>query len=183
MILSFKQVINKKKNYFVRKIWLALLIIKDNVNQLSYKDFKEFHIDHLLKLGSFFDAPKSFDDYPINPKLHTIRAGNRWHAGMIIDFFINARTKKMFRFAPKIPCVSVQEINFEWQYDKHCDEKYISIFIDGQCEINGYYSNVVLLKWVHELAINDGFESAEDFLNYFNKDFTGQIIHWTNKTY
>ena len=47
----------------------------------------------------------------------------------------------------------------------------------------------------NELAINDGFDTCEDFRDYFferieanfkstgNNWFSGKIIHWTNKTY
>lgn len=34
-----------------------------------------------------------------------------------------------------------------------------------------------------KLAINDGFESIDDFFNYFNEDTTGKIIHWTDLEY
>ena len=36
---------------------------------------------------------------------------------------------------------------------------------------------------LRELAKNDGFESVEDFFAYFNKDFKGKIIHWTDLQY
>ncbi|WP_246838111.1 hypothetical protein [Leptospira mayottensis] len=34
-----------------------------------------------------------------------------------------------------------------------------------------------------ELAENDGFESFSDFCTYFNNNFEGKIIHWTDKKY
>lgn len=36
---------------------------------------------------------------------------------------------------------------------------------------------------IEELAVNDGFDSAEDFFKWFKKDFRGWIIHWTDKKY
>ena len=30
---------------------------------------------------------------------------------------------------------------------------------------------------------NDGFDSIENFLRWFNKDFEGKIIHWTGFRY
>ena len=34
-----------------------------------------------------------------------------------------------------------------------------------------------------QLAINDGFESLKHFFEYFNEDFEGKIIHWTDLKY
>ena len=33
------------------------------------------------------------------------------------------------------------------------------------------------------LVQNDGFASISDFLKFFNKDYTGKIIHWTDLKY
>ena len=33
------------------------------------------------------------------------------------------------------------------------------------------------------LAKNDGFNSLDEFFAWFNKDFTGTIIHWSNLKY
>ncbi len=110
------------------------------------------------------------------PKLHTLRddPNDRWHTGMMIDFFINVRTKKMFRFAPKIPVISTQEV-FMTYY--HSD--IIQISIDGR-ELFSYTERL-------EFAVNDGFDTWEDFFNYFypkikeakNGCYTPKLIHWT----
>lgn len=34
-----------------------------------------------------------------------------------------------------------------------------------------------------QLAQNDGFDTIEEFFEYFNEDFTGKIIHWTGLRY
>ena len=33
------------------------------------------------------------------------------------------------------------------------------------------------------LVQNDGFASISDFFKFFNKDYTGKIIHWTDLKY
>lgn len=161
MILAFSTQINSKPTYFVEKINRGLLI-----NQI-HKDFE-------------FDC----DKYPIDlfnlnkyePKIHTIREDktDRWKAGMKIDFFINVRTKDMFRFAPVLPVVSVQ--NFE--VEKLCDTG--EWYKDFIVLVDNVYQEVDEIK---QIAQNDGFDTVEDFFEYFNKDFKGKIIHWTDKKY
>ena len=70
----------------------------------------------------------------------------------------------MFRFAPKIPVKSIQQIKIK-------DDL---IYIDGFA---------LSRKEVKQLAINDGFDNVSDFHNYFNEDFIGKIIHWTDFKY
>jgi hypothetical protein len=91
----------------------------------------------------------------------------------MIDFFINTRKKDMFRFAPKIPVISTQEIDISNPYPKNT-EWMPNVWIDNK-KLNSIE--------IFELAKNDGFDSIEDFFNYFNQDFTGKIIHWTNLKY
>ena len=44
--------------------------------------------------------------------------------------------------------------------------------------------NIVLTnKQIEQLAKNDGFDSVQDFFNWFNEDFNGRIIHWTDFKY
>jgi len=35
----------------------------------------------------------------------------------------------------------------------------------------------------YKSPFNDGFESLQDFFNWFNKPFRGKIIHWTDFKY
>lgn len=51
---------------------------------------------------------------------------------------------------------------------------YLAIIVDG---------NPLPLDEMKAIAKNDGFDSLADFLTWFNKDFTGRIIHWTDKKY
>jgi hypothetical protein len=113
------------------------------------------------------------------PKRHTIREDkkDRWKAGMIIDFFINTRTKDMFRFAPRVPVLSIQDFEIIYKTAKveiYIDDKLYSTY----CQREKKYDNKMLV-----LAQNDGFDTVEEFLQFFNKDFKGKLIHWTNLNY
>jgi hypothetical protein len=41
------------------------------------------------------------------------------------------------------------------------------------------------IKIVHAevIARKDGFDTLEDFLDWFSEDFTGKLIHWTDLKY
>lgn len=180
MILGFKTTINGKPTYFVerifRGIWKALH--DDTFYKISFTISKE-EMERPYKMND----PDQFVKKP--PKLHTIREDkhDRWHAGVMIDFFINVRTKAMYRFAPSIPVVSTQRIELIWfnktrslEPSKYAPKRfnYLDLIVDDRLlEINE----------VEKLAQNDGFDTIEDFFDYFDKDFTGKIIHWTDLRY
>lgn len=104
------------------------------------------------------------------PKLHTIREDghDRWHQFRKIQSCYGVRTKQFEKFA-EMPCTGVQSIRIVYIMDHFQD-----LYVDGK--------KLTHLK-IQDLAINDGFDSIEDFLIWFNKDFTGKIIHWTDKRY
>ena len=166
MILPFSTQLNGKPTYFVEKIQAGLV---------QEQRFKEFNILDF--------EPENFDfDYFLNciPKIHTIREdkNDRWKAGTKIDFFINCRQPSMFRFAPVLPVVSVQEVLMTYY---HSD--IIQISVDGR-ELFSYIERT-------EFAINDGFDSWEDFFNYFypkikaspQDAYKPKLIHWTDLKY
>ena len=113
------------------------------------------------------------------PKIHTIRADakNRWMPGKIIHFeqWTGAPYRsKCYHFAPLIPCVSTQIIEIEYINGKPV------VVIDNK----HYYNPLVGIdKGILKLAVNDGFESVDDFFRLFNQDFTGKVIHWTDLKY
>ncbi|GIZ10265.1 hypothetical protein FUMI01_29890 [Flavobacterium sp. UMI-01] len=128
---------------------------------------------------------------PFHPKLHTIRLDekDRWKTGTMIDFFINCRQKDMFRFAPRIPVVSVQEI-FMTRRGSILEisiAKVDSYIGDDDFQLDAFQQG--------DLALNDGFDDYNDFRNYFldiiekkgketgNYWFKGKIIHWTALRY
>ena len=122
--------------------------------------------------------PPLWKSQSFKPKIHTIRKDNknRWKPGMMIDFFINARQKDMFRFAPRVPLKSKQRIFMT--YLPHLGNGF-------QVSINGRELDKSEIK---VLAVNDGFETVEDFEDYFisemeNYEYSGKIIHWTDFKY
>ena len=169
MILPFSTQINGKPTYFVEKI-------------LKSFDGKDCTEDDklMLKEAIYLELLSPFKYDEVKPKLHTIREdkNDRWKPGVMIDFFINARQKNMFRFAPRIPVVSTQRILMSYAY-----ANIIHITINGK-RLNDWQEK-------EKLAINDGFESWDDFVDYFipiiekseDEFFTGKIIHWTDLRY
>ncbi len=109
------------------------------------------------------------------PKKHTMRHGKRWRAGMKLHLSIGVRTKNYLQFNKNIKglevCKSVQDIKIDYSETYLGEPK---IYVDNRQLV---HTEIV------KLAINDGFESLEDFLKWFNTDFEGQIIHWTDLKY
>lgn len=102
-------------------------------------------------------------------KIHSIRKdpSNRWSRGRLIHFATGVRTKKYNCFKED-RCHSVQKLNVTWEYG----EPFV--------HIDNY-----LIRGAEEelLAKNDGFDSVDDFFEWFDKDFEGKIIHWTDFKY
>lgn len=122
----------------------------------------------------------------LHAKLHTIRAGNRWKAGDRIHMAYGVRTKNYQCFNEGIPELetvkSVQSIEIihytvhmkplEIMGFKGGSSRFIVMKIDGK-----YYGGY------RQVAINDGFEDVDQFYKWFKKDFSGQILHWTDLRY
>tara|TARA_R110002126_G_scaffold291063_2_gene450238 strand:+ start:37220 stop:37729 length:510 start_codon:yes stop_codon:yes gene_type:complete len=169
MTLSFTEKIKDKKTYFVEKIWACLYYRFIDFDDKFYKYNQEYK-------EKFQGA--IFVNFGItHPKRHTIRQdkSNRWKAGNKIHPVINNRTPQRFQFAPTIKCVSTQDIEIVWNYNNSSQkEQQPGVFIDGK-EID--------FETLINLAKNDGFDTVIDFLQYFDTNFTGKIIHWTNLKY
>ncbi len=102
------------------------------------------------------------------PKIHTIRRDKteRWYEGMKIHFWMGSPRNpgpNSYQFASG-RCEGVQKIVIDAE-----DE---AVFVAGR-KISPQET-----IW---LAVNDGFESVEDFFRYFegSKPFVGRLIHWT----
>ena len=167
MILSFKTKINGKPSLFIEKIWEGFF--RNDFFDGKDTEFINCYELHKEKFGETWDELPAEERLEF-PKIHTIRKDekNRWKTGVMIDFFINTRQKNMFRFAPRVPVVSVQMIGI------YHLEKSIEVCVDG---------TYLFPFEIEELAINDGFENVEEFFEYFNETFHGKIIHWTNFKY
>lgn len=173
MNLGFTTKIGDEPNYFIWKIWIGF----DHLDTVNHSvEFVRYNIRHLQKLRTSFD----FRYEPVKAKIHTIREdkNNRWKVGRLIHFVINNRTKNRFQFAPVIPVTCIQQIIIDYSIS---DSKYPWICIDGKYHTPA--NNFEYFVQLDTLAKNDGFYTLEDFLKYFDKDFEGKIIHWTNFKY
>lgn len=159
MILPFSTMLNGKPTYFVERIQKALSTEEPPAPLFNYRP-TEFNTLAFLKVA---------------PKLHTIRIDEkrRWRAGKDIHFFINNRKPNMFMFAPVTKVVSTQSIFMTYFHE-------LEISID---------SRQLCHAEIDELFKNDGFNNFDDFESYFlsqmneDKEFSGKIIHWTDKRY
>lgn len=192
MILPFSNYFkNGKPTYFVERIWEGLLrnIFEDDT---EYQQYLRLHKKQFGNYWPWFPDAHPRLEYP---KVHTFREDlkDRWHVGTKIDFFINCRQKDMFRFAPVLPVVSTQKVEITWK-ENTISFKYLGLEFDRSCIIkidNRFFGDVYLLDGkvltssynLPELAMNDGFDTLEDFLAYFKEDFKGKIIHWTDLKY
>ena len=167
MILPFSTKINGKETFFVEKIQVALRLP-------FFKDSVGFHEGYVPPNFNFYVKSKC------KPKLHTLRddINDRWHRGIMIDYFINVRQKNMFRFAPKVPVISTQQVYMTYAWGNIIE---ISI---GSKQLVSHYER-------EQFAINDGFDNWEDFFNYFypkikaapGELYKPKLIHWTDLRY
>ncbi|MDI5894381.1 hypothetical protein [Flavobacterium algoritolerans] len=175
MILPFSTQLNGKPTYFIEKIWEGLLrTVKDDVQYIAYLNA------HEKQCGKHWDYLPDEHERMTNPKLHTIREdkNDRWKPRTKIDFFINCRQKNMFRFAPILPVVSVQkvEIFYKGLFSAVAIDN-VLFYTDADFKLGKSTAGML------QLAQNDGFDTIEDFFAYFNEDFKGKIIHWTDLRY
>jgi hypothetical protein len=130
--------------------------------------FKEQFVDRILN-GS---------------KIHTIRedSKSRWKQSMVIQMATGVRTKKYNKFTEQI-CISTQKFQIIWNipFGEEYKGRLFKVFIDDRCMNNNFWhSNESMLEVI---ARHDGFDSVNDFLDWFSEDFTGKLIHWTDLKY
>jgi len=106
------------------------------------------------------------------PKIHSIRADEtkRWKIGMAINFWMGSPRNpsvnpKNFANHKVIGIQEIEIIHYETTTKVYVDGR----FLDG--------------SEMKELAVNDGFKSTKEFLQWFKYDYKGRIIHWTNHKY
>lgn len=176
MILGFSTKFPKGKGLLSGRLTLFPEKILESLTTIIDFNYYEYHSGE-LPLGFNSRTDEIPEIQTVKPKKHTIRQDlkNRWKVGMYIDFFIGVRTKNMFRFAPKVKVKSIQKIKIS--YDEQICEAFCCepcVFIDDKpIHLNDY----------ELLAINDGFENEKQFFEWFNEDFEGKLIHWTNLKY
>lgn len=177
MILPFSTQMNGKPTMFTNKIVKTMW-------QHYPLQMKELALSRELPEHYVFEDLTVFEQEKLKPKLHTIREdkNDRWQPGTKIDFFINCRQKDMFRFAPVLPVVSTQKVEIRW-YELF-NKKMARVFIDNKSfACVKFYTEMIVTGKMLQLAQNDGFDTIEDFFAYFNEDFKGKIIHWTDLRY
>jgi hypothetical protein len=130
--------------------------------------FKEQFVDRILN-GS---------------KIHTIRedSKSRWKQSMVIQMATGVRTKKYNKFTEQI-CISTQKFQIIWNipFGEEYKGRLFKVFIDDRCMNNNFWHTKESMLEV--IARHDGFESVNDFLDWFSEDFTGKLIHWTDLKY
>lgn len=111
-------------------------------------------------------------------KKHTIRIDKcgRWHAGRKIHHCYGVRTKYFSNFFNNT-CSGTQNIEI---YHRSGG---VFVKIDGSHFYDSININYKNINNMLELARNDGFETIEDFFKWFNIDYKGKIIHWTDLRY
>lgn len=126
--------------------------------------------------------PKFKDKILNGSKIHTIRFDQhkRWKVGMSIQFATGVRTKNYECFKRDAFCLGIQKIVIK--HNKG-DFKQTGVWIDDKLifAIDGVLHNGTDI--MTKLAKNDGFNDYNDFFKWFNKDFEGFIIHWTDFKY
>ena len=191
MILPFSTNINGKETLFPEKIMTGL----NHAQIITWDHTEELFETKIISKSDTCHRIEFNKSIITNPKLHTIREdkNDRWKVGTKIDFFINARQKDMFRFAPVLPVVSTQKV--ELIYIENIKElTCLGITYDRTCTIkidNKFYGDAYLLADyvvsssynLTAFAQNDGFDNLEDFFVYFDKNYLGKIIHWTDLKY
>jgi hypothetical protein len=173
MILPFLEKINGNKTYFAEKILKTC--ISNDISILGKFEKTTKQLNFLKACASTYNVDLNFD-LDVYQKKHTIRKDlkNRWKTGNKIHAVYNNRQKNQFQFAPIFECKGIQQIKIEWiREDNH---NLCLIFID-----KSKYS--LTYNETNTLALNDGFESADEFFEFFKKDFEGKIIHFTNLRY
>ena len=175
MILPFKQFFDKEKQkptFFAEKIWIAGR--KELLYDVEFKTYSgAFNFSPTANFKLSVNQINIISQEKLNPKIHTIRQDlkNRWKADNKIHPVYNNRTKNQFQFAPTFQCKGIQTIEIK----HHGTSKEISrIIVDGRD---------LLLTEIYTLALNDGFDNVMDFFKWFDTDFKGKIIHFTDFNY
>ncbi len=142
---------------FKLKIWRSMFYdVKMNLKEMC------------LKFSKLSEQEKDLVDV-VNPKIHTFRKDpeNVWFAGKTIEAVCEGEY-----FLPAIKVTRTQKVKIEtYQWEGKTTGV---ITIDGK----------IIKKSLHDfIALNDGFDSADAFFNYFHEGFTGKLIHWTDLKY
>lgn len=146
-----------------------------------YKSLMFLGQEHLMNKPFEYDEMLKVKDIP-HCKIHTIRAGNRWRAGMTMHMATGVRTKNYNCFA-ELVCKSVQDISIVFY---NSPRPYITnVIIDNVIHTFGISESIARMDGLSYNRFIDWFFSASQPFGENNefKRFEGQIIHWTNFKY
>lgn len=139
--------------------------------------FVEKIVKHYMKAEMFGANHLPFDfDFracaKALPKVHQILTDkeNVFRPNSPIIHIIKGAHSAIAQFAPRAKVVSTQTIEIS-----HLDDGDRYIWIDGSVLLNQ--------RQMEMLAINEGFYSLADFFAYYNEDFKGKLVHWTDLKY
>jgi len=158
----------KEPTYFIEKIWSGFAL-----NDFLWEKRNGCWSTELYKEKFPYDYEWFQRFIQATPKIHTIREDkkDRWKAGIPIHYeqwTDKPYRSKCYHFAPVIPCMSVQKIKISWSGN------HVLVFVDDM---------LIFADQLYKLARSGGFDCIEDFFKWFNKDYTGKIIHWTDCKY
>lgn len=140
-----------------------------------------------LTPGEVFYQNKGFDYKPYPPKVHTIREGQRFKAGDLLHMATGVRSKHYNQFNKGIEQLS--QVKSVQRFDLACrNPNRIILFIDREIMYVRNFSKTTHIEkgldWMHEFAVNDGFQDIDQFFRWFRKPIrNGQVVHWTDKKY
>lgn len=121
---------------------------------------------------------------PFLPKRHTIRTNNpkKFKPGVIIQAVMmdGGEKSREDNLGPELVITGIQKIKIEHLKDAK-GVPLVWVSVDGSNI--GFKRGSIISGGLEELALNDGFDSAEDFLKFFSVDFQGSLIHWTETRY
>lgn len=158
-----------QETMFAEKIVKSLDNKKNKINADQFKTVMNWMVvNKKFNFPYYLNLPKNYKG-----KIHTMREDKigKWNEGDQIDPMMVEGTTGLFRFLPPIICKGIQRVKIE--YFMGCGN-YPNVFIDGQLLSNDEFEQYV---------INDGFDNPEQFCLYFDKDWKGKLIHWTNFKY
>jgi hypothetical protein len=127
-------------------------------------------------------APTDFEQKIIaGTKIHTFREDphGRWKPGRKIHHATGVRTKNYNCFQED-DCEDVQPVHIEWSKRS---KNFVTIYIANTVFYTNQGGITINFHGMCRLARNDGFECTADFFKWFNTDFRGKIIHWTDFRY
>ncbi|PQJ09519.1 hypothetical protein CJD36_019975 [Flavipsychrobacter stenotrophus] len=109
-------------------------------------------------------------------KLHSMREDKpgRWKVGMKIQMATGVRTKAYECFRDDLVVTRLQHVEIRY-YGKVPGEVLAPVIIVDSKRLDD--------ASVLELARNDGFKTMGEFMEWFDEDFEGKIIHWTDFKY